>query len=111
MTCQWCDGRMTESTGMCELGCATKPIHASTCIDCRQRFATGRFSADQCRPCERKENARYVAESAGDDAHTGYTADMIARGANRIANQLRAPEDVERGRAAIRDAIKEKRSA
>lgn len=84
--CQWCDG-LKNVVGFCQNGCAERPIYHGRCIDCQREFSTGRYGADQCRPCERKENARHVAESSGDDTpHTGYMADMRKSGAAKRAH-------------------------
>lgn len=80
--CEWCDARL-NGAGLCQHGCEKTPVFGGICIDCGGPFWTGRFSAEQCRPCEKRENARYVAAEAGQEIPRGYTADRIADKAAR----------------------------
>jgi hypothetical protein len=101
-----------NAVGFCQHGCEQKPVYSGICIDCRKEFSTGRFSQDQCRSCELKENARHVREASGDSvSHTGYGADMRKVAINKHAMAQRDPAEVERERERLRGVIQETRSA
>lgn len=99
--CRWCRATRVQLRNvegdpwLCPNSCAdtlSAPYYRQ-CEDCRREFNTGNGRAQQCYPCESKEQRRYVADAAGERPVSGYLHERIRQGANKQAMRIKAEQE------------------